>query len=118
MKKIFVSIMFLLAFSISANAQVKKISNEELAKKDAVTLTQFLGLNDTQNADFFRLFVMKYEVFNNPDASKERKEETKNIMRAKIEASLDAKQFEKLLVNKDLFNSLIGYGSTASSIKK
>ena len=118
MKKIIVSILFLLAFSISGNAQVKKLTTQELAKKDAVTLTEFLGLNDTQKDDFYRLFVMKYEVFNNPDASKERKEETKNIMRAKIEASLDAKQFERLLVNKEMFNSLIGDGSTASSIKK
>jgi len=107
MKKIFFALSLMLAFSISANAQEKKINVQEDAKKDANELTQLLGLNSTQNGDFYRLFEMKYQTLVTPDLSYERKSELSRIIDMKIKASLNGEQIKKLEESTALYNRLI-----------
>jgi len=107
MKKLIAALTLLLAFTINANAQDKKApTRQELAKKDAYELTTFLGLTETQNADFMRLFEQKYEVLEDKNVSQERKEVLAKVMEAKIRATLNATQTEKLEKNPELFNKL------------
>ena len=64
MKKFIAALTLMLAFTINANAQEKKeLTSAEKAKNEAVALSQFLGLNDTQTADFQRLFEQKHKTF-------------------------------------------------------
>jgi len=119
MKKIIAALTLLLAFSISANAQNKKsttaekvqekkeLTSVEKGKKEAEELTAYLGLNDTQNADFYRLFEQKHRTLEDKNLSVERRKEVARIIEAKIRASLDGNQIEKLEQNPELFKKLI-----------
>ena len=117
MKKTLTTIAFLLVFTFFANAQDKSMMQSrtaatqeapvsEAAKKDAYAITEYLGLNDTQRADFTRLFEAKHKVMQDPSVSAEKKKEMSRIIGLKIEASLDAKQLEKLKENKMLCQQL------------
>ncbi|HLF52303.1 hypothetical protein [Flavobacterium sp.] len=119
MKKIVTVITLMLAFTISANAQDKKqakpitkevvlLSPAEAAKNDAVAITEYLALNESQTNDLVDLFLMKHEVMQDSNASIERKKEMSRIVGLKIEASIDSKQLEKLRANATLFNQLKG----------
>ena len=100
--------MLLFAFSINANAQDKKSTTSlEKGKKEANELTQYLGLDETQNANFIRLFQQKHSILETPDLTEERKRELTRVIEAKIRASLDAKQTDKLEKNPELFKKLI-----------
>jgi LAS superfamily LD-carboxypeptidase LdcB len=119
MKKIIAVLTLLLAFTINANAQNKKsttavkvqdkkeLTSVEKGKKDAEELTAYLGLNDTQNADFYRLFEQKHRTLEDKNLSVERKKEVSRIIEAKIRASLDGDQIQKLEKNPELIERLI-----------
>lgn len=108
MKKLIAVITLLFAFSINANAQDKKItSGPEKAKKETLELTQFLNLNETESDNFFRLFENKYRTLEQSDLSAERKVELSRIIEAKIRATLDEKQMDKLDKNPELLKKLI-----------
>ena len=108
MKKIITALTLVLVFSINANAQDKKTpSSAEKGKKEATELTKYLELNETQNADFERLFEQKHRTLEESDLSPERKVELARVIEAKIRASLDAKQTEQLEKNSVLFKKLI-----------
>ena len=63
MKKFIAALTLMLAFTINANAQEKKeLTSAEKAKKEATALSQYLGLNETQTADFERLFEQKHRT--------------------------------------------------------
>ena len=97
----------MLAFSINANAQDKNTpSAYDLAKKQAAELTEYLGLDKTQNENFVGLFEQKNSVLENKDLTKERKDEFSRVIEAKIRASLDQNQMEKLEKNAVLFKKL------------
>ena len=112
MKKIFLIFTLLFAFTVSVNAQEKKpaaaqkIDAKVEAKKDADDLSRLLNLNSTQNADFYRLFEMKYQLLQE-NLSEERKAILSRDIEAKIKASLNADQIKTLVDKKDLFNRLI-----------
>ncbi len=95
----------LFAFTISANAQDQK-NYEEAAKKDAIALTEYLGLKETQQEDFFRLFKMKHETLQDPNISEERKNEMSKIVGLKIKASITPDQSAKLDNNPELMKQL------------
>lgn len=64
MKKFIAALTLLLAFTINANAQEKKeLTSAEKAKKEATALSQYLGLNETQTADFERLLNKNTELW-------------------------------------------------------
>lgn len=119
MKKLITAVTLMLAFSINANAQDKKTTSKEVkevtekfdpavaAKNDAIELTAYLGLKENESMNFQRLFEMKYQTLQVKDISEERKTEMKRVMEAKIRASLDQKQMDKLEKNPKLFNQLI-----------
>lgn len=108
MKKIIAVITLLFAFSISVNAQDKKVvSGAEKAKIEAGELTKFLGLNETQSNDFFRLFENKYRTIEEYQLTAERKTELSKTIEAKIRATLDEKQMDKLDKNPVLLKKLI-----------
>jgi hypothetical protein len=120
MKKIVIAITLLLACTISANAQDKKNvlekkagtkeivaqSPSEAARKDADAITEYLGLDNKKRESFVGLFQMKHEVMQNQTLSFERKKEMSRIVGAKISASIDANQLEKLKANTVLYNQL------------
>lgn len=108
MKKIIAVLTLLLAFSINANAQDKKTqSSTEMGQNQATELAEYLGLDQTQNENFARLFEQKCRIFENENLSAERKTELSRVIEAKIRASLDQNQMEKLEKNTVLFNKLI-----------
>jgi hypothetical protein len=107
MKKIFLVLSLMLAFSMNVSAQENKINVQEQAKKDANDITQLLALNSTQNGDFYRLFEMKYQSLTTPDLSLERRTELSRIIEMKIKASLTGEQIIKLEQDAVLYNRLI-----------
>lgn len=108
MKKLIAALTLILAFSINANAQDKySPSSYDLGKKQAAELTEFLGLDKVQEENFARLFEQKISVLENKDLTQERKDEFSRVIEAKIRASLDQNQIEKLEKNKELFQKLI-----------
>ena len=107
MKKIIFVLTLMLAFSINANAQDKKMNYQEVAKKESAELSELLGLNDTQTADFYRLFEMKNQTLQGQELSPERSAELTRIIDMKIKASLTEEQIKKLEANIDLYERLI-----------
>ena len=119
MKKLIAVVTLMLAFSINANAKAKKTAVKEVkevtelqdpqvaSKKDAGELGEYLGLKDTQVMDFQRLFEMKHTTLQDKNLSEERKMEMRRVVEAKIRASLDGNQIQKLESNPELFKKLI-----------
>lgn len=117
MKKLITVVILMLAFSINANAQDKKVAVKEVpvkeyapdvaGKKDAIALAQCVGLSDTQIDDFARLFIMKHETLQIKELSQERKTELSRVMEAKIRGTLNGIQMDKLEANTALFKTLI-----------
>ena len=116
MKKLIAVLTLFLAFTISANAQDKKATTSSLetstsslekGKKEAAELSEFLGLDKTMTENFSMLFEQKNTVLQDKNMSQERKTELSRVIEAKIRASLDSKQTEKLEKNPDLLKRLI-----------
>lgn len=123
MKKLIAVVTLMLAFSINANAQAKKTAVKDVknvkevtaepldpqtaSKKDAGQLGEFLGLNDTEIMNFQRLFEMKQTVLQDKNMSEERKAEMRRVVEAKIRATLDGNQMQKLESNTELFKKLL-----------
>jgi hypothetical protein len=108
MKKLIAALTLILAFSINANAQDKNTpSAYDLGKKQAAELTEYLGLDKTQNENFVGLFEQKFSVLENKDLTQERKDEFSRVIEAKIRASLDPNLMDKLEKNRELFEKLI-----------
>ena len=108
MKKLIAALTLLIAFSISANAQDKKaITSHDLAQKDAIELATFLKLDQTSSDNFLRLFELKYTTLEDKNLSAERKKALSSTIEAKIRATLDGVQMEKLEKNKALYTNLI-----------
>ena len=118
MKKFIAVLTLILAFSVNANAQDQKVSNEIAAKQDAVELAEFLQLKGTQQEDFMRLFQMKYSTLNDPAMSEERKKEMSRVVEAKLRASLTAEQLQKLDANPALVAKFTGNANTGVQKKK
>ena len=120
MKKLIALLTLLLAFTINANAQQKasalsaapttspsEANAHDKGKKEATELTQYLGLDNSMSEAFTGLFEQKNTVLEDKSISQERKTELSRVIEAKIRATLDAKQMEKLEKNPDLFKKLI-----------
>ena len=109
MKKIISTFLFLLCITVAANAQDKKApSINELGKKDAMELSKYVGgMSETMKADFARLFEYKYRTQEEIKGSEERKKELSKSIEAKIRATLDGNQMDKLDKNPALLKKLI-----------
>ncbi|WP_293894568.1 hypothetical protein [Flavobacterium sp.] len=107
MKKIIAALTFMLAFSINASAQDKNTpSAYDKGKKEAAELSEFLGLEQIQSDNFARLFEQKIIVLDDKNLSPERRAEFSRVVEAKIRATLDGKQMEKLEKNTVLLEKL------------
>lgn len=110
MKKLIAALTLLLAFSINANAQDKSgltnMSAAEKGKIQAAELTQYLGLDQTMNENFARLFEQKFTILDDSNATAERRTEIARVIEAKIRGSLDGNQMEKLEKNPELLKKL------------
>ena len=118
MKKIIAILTLSLAFSLSANAQDKKViskaettvenpsSSHVSAKNDAQALIKFLGLPENQTDMFTKLFFRKYSTLEQTNLSTERKDILKSNIDAKLRATLTPEQMEKLDKNPALLKRL------------
>ena len=106
MKKLLFIFTLIFAFSINASAQEQKLTSQDLAKKDAVELTQLLSLTDSDTENFFRLFEMKYTILEDKTLSDERKSILSTTIDAKIRGTLNEKQMAILEANPELFKRL------------
>lgn len=124
MKIIISSIVLLLICSLSANAQENKkpgsydavssvtveANKHDLSKSPkylAYELGTFLELKEAQVVDLISLLQMKQEILSNPENAAQKKTEFMESFVAKIQASLDEKNFERLLANKELYAKLM-----------
>lgn len=117
MKKLLFIFTLVFAFSISANAQDKKatvkttvgasIDPKVAAKKDADDLKALVSLNDDTTLAFYNLFEQKYQTLAVPELSAERRAVLKNVMEAKIRATLNGTDMAKLEANPALFKRLV-----------
>lgn len=95
MKKLFFTLSLLFALTLTASAQDRKMAPEALAKKEVSTLSELVGLTDTQVADLYRLFEQKYQILADQNLSAERKAEVNRIVGLKLEATLTGDQNKK-----------------------
>ena len=116
MKKIIAVLTLLLAFTVSSNAQDRKMNAEERAKMDAFEMSEYLGLKGTQQDDFVRLFEMKYHTLNDANLSTERKSEMSRIVEMKIRASITPEQMKKLEANPEMMAKLTGTKTTTAVV--
>ena len=108
MKKLIAALTLMLAFTINANAQDKKeLTASEKGKKEALALSQYLGLSETQTADFERLFEQKHRTLEDKNLSQEKRADVTRIIEMKIAASISEDQMTKLRQNKELLKELI-----------
>lgn len=111
MKKIIALFVVMLAFGLNANAQQKKATKtvakqetskeltvEQAAKNDLAKFTSVVtGLTDTQKQDFYNLFEYKHRETKGMSA--DRKDSMAQVIEAKLKASLEPAQIEKLEKN-------------------
>ena len=119
MKKIIIAGFLMFSFSVSVNAQSKKktvlaetkevviLTPEQAAKKDALAISEFLGLDENLKTAFAGLFEMKYNVMQNSSETVESRREMSRIVGLKIEATIDSNLLEKLRGNTALYNQLL-----------
>ena len=119
MKKIIIASFLMFSFSVSVNAQSKKktvvavtkevvsLTPEQAAKKDAVAISEFLGLDENLRTAFTGLFEMKHNVMQSSTETFESRKEMSRIVGLKIEATIDSNQLEKLKANTVLYNQLL-----------
>lgn len=112
MKKIIALFVVMLAFGLNANAQQKKAAVakpavkqelsseqkvEQASKSDLNALTAVVtGLNQTQKDDFYNLFSYKNKMLLDTNLSDERKAVIAQTIEAKLKASLQPEDIQKL----------------------
>ena len=119
MNKIIIASFLMFSFSITINAQSKKktvvavtkevvsLTPEQAAKKDAVAISEFLGLDENLRTAFTGLFEMKHNVMQSSTETFESRKEMSRIVGLKIEATISSYQLEKLKANTALYNQLL-----------
>lgn len=117
MKKIIAAVALLFAFSISANAQEKKVTIKETASKEAIApdvagkndakvLFDLVKLDDKEFQIFIDLFTTKHKILAEQNLSQERKTELARVMDAKIRATLSADRMDLLDKNPEVLKKL------------
>ena len=92
MKKLIAVLTLLLAFTVGANAQDKKVSNEEAAQKDVAALVQKVTISESLKKDMQTLMVMKHEALSNPSNTAADKENISKRFERKVLAGLTEAQ--------------------------
>lgn len=119
MKKIIIVVLIMFSFSQSVNAQINKktvvaetkkdviLTPEQAAKKDALAISEFLGLDENMKIAFAGLFEMKHNIMQSSSETTDSRREMSRIVSFKIEASIDSNQLEKLKANTALYDQLL-----------
>ncbi len=108
MKKLIALVTLLLAFSINANAQAKKVvvSSEQAAKNDITALTAKVKIDATLEKDLLTLMVMKHNTMSDPTLTKEQKENASKGYEHKLMSGLNEAQRKELMKYPDLVKQL------------
>ena len=106
MKKIIAIVFLFFAFSVAANAQDKKVSSAELAKKDITALITKIKINPTLQADLTTLMISKHDALSNPELSEIEKANVSKHTDRKIMSGLSEEQRNELLKYPDLVKQL------------
>lgn len=117
MKKLIAVLTLFLAFNVTANAQDKKamtssntaspeMSALDKGRKEATELSEFLSLDKTTTENLTRLFEQKHTYLDDKNLSPERRVETSRVIDAKLRATLDTKQMDKLDKNPALLKKM------------
>ena len=105
MKKILVLLTFFFAFTLSANAQDKKVSTEQAAQKDIAALLEKVAVDVTLKQDLYTLMLMKYDGLANSKTAAEKENVSKGIEH-KLLSGLNEAQRKQLLQNPELLKRL------------
>jgi len=106
MKKIIAVVTMLLAFTINANAQDKKVSSKEAATNDIEALAAKVTISETLKADLLTLMTMKHDALSDQTLTKEQKASARKAYEHKLMSGLSKAQREQLLKNPDLVKKL------------
>ena len=106
MKKIIAVLTLLLAFTISANAQDKKVSNEAAAQKDVAALVQKVTIAESLKKDMYTLMLMKHEALADPSATAAEKENISKRFERKILGGLTEEQRAVVMADAALMKQL------------
>jgi len=102
MKKLIAAFVFIVAFSLNANAQANA---SELAKNDVVALSGVVQLSEQNKASFLDIFKQKHEAFAKETSENKKKIIAKSVD-AKLRGILSAEQMAKLDKNPELLKKL------------
>ena len=109
MKKIVTILTLFFAFTLSVNAQNKIATDEqtikELAIVDTKALANVLDLTAQDETNFINLFIYKHTELSHK-LSDERKAILSDIIKKKIEASLNAENLSRLAKNPKLLEQV------------
>lgn len=106
MKKLIAVVTLLFAFTISANAQDKKASIEELAKKDVAALIEKVTISGSFKKDMYTLMVMKHEKLSNASLTPLQREDISKRIAGKILSGLDESQRKQLDADPELLKKI------------
>jgi hypothetical protein len=96
MKKIIAVVTLLLAFTINANAQEKKVTNNQAAKNDITALASKVKISEILQADLVTLMTMKHDVLSDNTLTKEQKENALKSFEHKLMSGLSPEQRTEL----------------------
>mgnify|MGYP000880251933 CR=1 FL=1 len=106
MKKIIAVVTLLLAFTVSVNAQDKKVSSLDAAQKDIAALTAKINISETLAKDLTTLMVMKHDAKSDVTLTPAQKESALQAYERKLMSGLSKEQAEKLKKDPALLKQL------------
>ena len=104
MKKILKLVVLFFAFSITAVAQDKNIT--EKAKSESVELAQALNLNDEKSAKVYEILLHKHKSITQLNLNDAEKKDLRNRIRKEIKALLSQPEMVLLEKNSTVFNKV------------
>lgn len=107
MKKFIAIVTMLLAFTVSMNAQERRVSSQQAATNDITKLTaKIKDINPTLKADLTTLMVSKHDGLSNPALSEAEKANLSKHTLRKLMSGLSEAQRNELLKYPELVNEL------------
>ncbi|WP_298221095.1 hypothetical protein [Flavobacterium sp.] len=106
MKKIIAIVTMLLAFTVSVNAQDKKVSSQEAAQKDIAALSAKVTMSENLKKDLTTLMVMKHDALNDAALTPEQKEHAREGYERKLLTGLNKEQRETLMKYPELLKKV------------
>lgn len=106
MKKIIAVVTMLLAFTISANAQDKKVSSQEAAQKDITALAAKVNLSENLKKDLTTLMVMKHDAKADVTLTPEQKANALKAYERKLLSALTKEQKDALMKDPALLKKI------------